>query len=124
MGDAPGALSKVMPTCSNTADAWVVFRRGKQRRLAKKVPSPGLAWSIPATPVISVSCGPSTAQPSLRAISDSFMNDSPDTSASLAQRQQRSIGGHRRIDGGELQRRAITIARILQINRFTAIKRK
>src|SRR6202047_4995457 len=86
MGVEPAPRSRLMPSSINTAEARVVLRRGKYRRLARKVMCPGSACSIPAMPRISASGAPSRRQASFCAISESFMDEAPQVlSGSLAQ---------------------------------------
>src|SRR5262249_43028064 len=63
----------------STAEARVVLSSAKYFRLARKVIWPGPACSMPATPEISRSRGPSRRQLSLWASSESFM-DAPQAS--------------------------------------------
>src|SRR5207302_2037525 len=59
------------------AAKFVVFSSGKYRRFARKVICPVSAYSIPATPRISSSGGPSNRHPSFCATSASFMERAP-----------------------------------------------
>src|SRR5258706_1675064 len=101
MGDEPAPGSRLMPSSTSTADAPVVFRSGKYRRLAKNVIWPGSACSMPAMPRISVSGAPSRRQASFCATSESFMDEAPLMSASLAYPR---TSGERRFARGALGR--------------------
>src|SRR5229473_5642107 len=65
--------SRAIPSSTRTADAPVVFSNGKYRRFARNVICPASACSIPATPRISISGGPSNRHPNFCATSASFM---------------------------------------------------
>src|SRR5437660_10743979 len=65
--------SSAIPSSMRTAEARVVLSNGKYRRFARNVIWPASACSIPATPRISISGGPSRRHPSFCAISASFM---------------------------------------------------
>src|SRR5258708_35236177 len=86
-----------MPSATRTAEARVVFSSGKYRRFARNVICPASACSIPATPRISSSGGPSNRHPSLCATSASFMERAPQSfvglPASLAQAKEGSTEG-------------------------------
>src|SRR6266403_3186425 len=62
-----------MPSSTRTAEARVEWSNGKYRRLARNVICPASACSIPATPRISSSGGPSKRHPNFCATSASFM---------------------------------------------------
>src|SRR5437588_12768030 len=68
-------LSRSVPTPSSMriAEARVVLSSAKYLRFARKVSWPGSACSMPATPEISRSGGPSGRQFSFWASSESFM---------------------------------------------------
>src|SRR5260370_30389282 len=70
-----GSRSSAIPSSMRTSEARVVFNNGKYRRFARKVICPASAYSIPATPRISSSGGPSNRHPSFCATSASFMEE-------------------------------------------------
>src|SRR5436309_15818517 len=89
--------SSAIPSSMRTAEARVVLSSGKYRRLARKVICPASACSMPATPRISISGGPSKRQPNFCAISASLMekllNCLVRLTASLAQGKEGSTAG-------------------------------
>src|SRR6266581_4333399 len=88
-----------MPSSTRTAEASVEWSNGKYRRFARNVICPASAYSIPATPRISSSGGPSKRHPNFCAISASFMEKAPQSfarlPASLAQAKEGSTAGPR-----------------------------
>src|SRR2546430_17453748 len=62
-----------MPSSTRTAEARVEWSNEKPRRLARNLICPASACSIPATPRISSSGGPSNRHPNFCATSASFM---------------------------------------------------
>src|SRR5580704_17106201 len=95
------------------AEARVVWSAGRYLRFARKVRSPGLASSIPATPRISILGSPSTLQPSFSAISRSFIGESP--SRGIVLRFWGQEAGGLRLEQTEDSARKIAIRSRLEI---------
>src|SRR5215472_14986502 len=91
----------------STAVARVVFRRAKYLRLARKVTWPGPACSMPATPEISRSGGPSRRQFNFWASSESFMKETPPANKKQVQESkvQEFRGKRKNKDNAEAQSR-------------------